>query len=107
MLSRQKSKIDALAADATMQRTRLVLLKNGMRRWKRQTFARPDSLLLVFLAGFALAPTPRREDEDDAQHDEPRGQSLPIRALETGFLAWRLFGNEVRTGATSASTDAG
>lgn len=107
MLSRQRSKVDALAADATLQKTRLVLLGNDVRRWKRQTFARPDALLLAFLAGFVVGPSGSTKHTEERESEESGGQPWPIKALEASFLAWRLFGRQVTTGATSQMSAAG
>lgn len=104
MLSRQKSVVDALAADATLQKTRLLLLKNGIHRWKQKTFARADILILAFLAGMAVAPSNKGKHSDDTDRTDDSGQSFPVKALEASFLAWRLFGQQVKTGATSSGT---
>lgn len=98
-LRRQKARVSALSSLATEQKRLLTGLRAGMRRWKRETFGRPETLALAFVAGLALAPS------SDQPEEESGGKKFPMKLLEASFLAWRLLGNRVTTGEDPANTD--
>lgn len=93
ILSRQKSRVEKLAATATTEARKLRRLRRGMRNWKQQTFARPLTLILAFSAGFAVSTPAKSSNDRDGR------RSLTLKALETSFFAWRLLGRQVATGA--------
>ena len=88
-LRRQKARVAAISSHATEQARHLKRVRAGMRRWKRQTFARPESLALAFIAGMAISSPAGEPDQQSS------GKGLAIKALEASFLAWRLLGNRV------------
>lgn len=101
MLTRQKNRVSSLASLATEQKRHLRLLRERMSRWKRQTFGRPESLALAFIAGMAISASSGKPGEDR----DRKGTAMQL--LETSFLAWRLLGNRIAIGEQQVSPGIG
>lgn len=97
-LKREMKAVEALSLQAELQEQRLVAIRKAAKSWKRQTFGRPESLLLAFIAGFAIAGKPgnRQSGEADGDKEEKSsGKSRALKAAEAAFLAWRLIGKPI------------
>lgn len=109
MLKRAHREVDVLSRQADLQQQRLKDIRKTAKAWKLQTFGRPESLILAFTAGFALAGRSgdtESEDEQRAESSTSQGKSRALKTMEAAFLAWRLIGKPIADATGPSPTDA-
>ncbi|MDX1480999.1 MAG: hypothetical protein R3315_04940 [Woeseiaceae bacterium] len=97
-LAAQRDQIQRLADLATWRKIEKRRHRESIRKWKRDTFGRLDTLAWIYAAGVTWGIS--RADDDE--HTRPkRGKTL--RVLNTALVASRLFGS---VAAASEASDA-
>lgn len=94
-LGAQQERIRRLSDLADWRKVQARRHRESIRRWKRDTFGRLDTLAWIYAAGVTWGIS--RPDDDDRNRPK-RGKT--VRILNTALVASRLFGS------VSAASDA-
>lgn len=120
--ARRKALVEELRNAAAASAAEQVRHRLAIRRWKQQKLGSPGTLAWAFAAGSFWAAGHRKKGGDDHRSDDDNGDNRhgenraarrrqlvrnTIGAVNTGILAWRVFGPSTRRSAEQSTDDNG
>lgn len=98
ILKKHQTEVKELSLQANLQAEQLQRIRHDVKSWKWEAFGRPESLVLAFLSGFAIAGGSNKDvvnDADNATVAQSPGKNRALQAVEASLLAWRVLGRPV------------